>query len=80
MSHNPHNLCTWNEEGDCRDCELEGKLNCRWRGSHLVGFFSIMIGALSIAAEGLYPYRLDSWKPVSSDSLHWIYVFLLQRH
>jgi len=54
MSHNPHGLCTWNEEGDCGDCELEGKLYCRWRSSHLAGFFSIMIGALSIGAVGLY--------------------------
>lgn len=40
-SHNPHNLCTLDEESDCAGCGIQGELTCKWDKGVLTGFHAI---------------------------------------
>lgn len=50
---NPHSICTWSEESACIDCELKGKLNCRWDSGALRFFLLNQIPSLVLAFFGI---------------------------
>jgi hypothetical protein len=51
---NPHNICTWNDNADCSDCSLHGKLICKWEGKRLAGFAAIALPALIASGFGVH--------------------------
>jgi hypothetical protein len=39
----PHDIYTWEDEADCYNCALLGKLICKWEGKRLAGFAGIYL-------------------------------------
>jgi len=38
---NPYNTCTWDDKADCPNCDIHGKLVCKWDKKILKGFHGI---------------------------------------
>lgn len=54
VDKNPHDICTWEDEADCDNCNLRGKLICKWEGKRLAGFAAIALPALITSLFGMY--------------------------
>ncbi len=40
---NPHNICSWNSETECKDCDEPDHLNCRFNFKYLLQFYAIFL-------------------------------------
>lgn len=40
---NPHEICTWDDDSDCSDCALDGRLFCKWEAKRLPGFAALIL-------------------------------------
>lgn len=49
-----HHLCTWDEDADCDNCVLQGKLICKWDWRRLAGFAAIILPAMIAMGFGMY--------------------------
>ena len=52
-SKNPHNICTWDEQADCENCDIQGELHCKWDKKILNGFYATSLPPLIIAILGM---------------------------
>ncbi|MEJ2738332.1 MAG: hypothetical protein P8105_00565 [Dehalococcoidia bacterium] len=50
---NPYNICTWDEQSDCANCSVQGKLHCKWDRRILYGFYAASFPPLIIAILGM---------------------------
>ena len=73
---NPHNICTWNEQADCRTCNIQGKLSCKWDKKILSGFHGIAWPPLLIIIFGIVVvgFLTGAWWPFYA---YVIYFFLM---
>ena len=60
---NPHNICSWNSEADCNDCNELDDLNCRFSFISLLQFYSIFLplaipAIIGIRQSGYSPYLM----------------------
>ena len=68
--------CTWDEEADCMNCTIEGKLDCRWNRSLLMRFYkggslAMISGGVGLLSVGF----LVSWLPLIIYVAFWIFFF-----
>ncbi|MFX1507079.1 MAG: hypothetical protein ACFFDC_13370 [Promethearchaeota archaeon] len=69
-------VCTWDEEEKCLDCELQERLDCRWKQSLLIRFykavgFAMVSAILAFILIGLF----ISWIPLIIYVIFWIFFF-----
>lgn len=50
---NPYNICTWNDKENCKNCNIGGKLACRWDIKLLKGFHGISWPPVLISIIGM---------------------------
>ncbi len=73
---NPNNICTWNEKSDCQNCNIQGKLACKWDKKILSGFHGIAWPPLITIIFGIVLVGFISglWWPLYA---YVIYFFLM---
>jgi hypothetical protein len=63
--NNPHNICSWNSETDCEDCNASKDLNCRFSFKKLFQFYFIFLPFAIPAIIGVrqsgYSSYLTGW-------------------
>jgi hypothetical protein len=67
-SRNPHNICTWDEQADCKGCAIKGELQCKWDRRVLNGFYAVSFPPLVIAILGMVVVSVLTgawWMPVA---------------
>ncbi|UCG09765.1 MAG: hypothetical protein JSW30_03155, partial [Dehalococcoidia bacterium] len=52
-SKNPHNICTWDEQADCENCDIQRELHCKWDKKILYGFYATSFPPIVIAIFGM---------------------------
>ena len=65
-TRNPYNICTWNEESGCIECDLKGKLSCRLNTRDFTFFMLNQVPSLVMALFGLVLIGLlaGAWWPL----------------
>ena len=53
MKNNNFKICTWDEQADCQNCNIQGKLSCKWDKKILGGFHGIAWPPLLIILFGI---------------------------
>ena len=73
---NPFNICTWDDQADCSNCGIEGKLACKWDKKILGGFHGIAWPPLITSVFGMVIVGLmtSTWWPLVA---YIIYFFLM---
>ena len=69
-------VCTWDDQEECLDCELQERLDCRWEKSLLIRFykaggFAIASAIIAFIIVGLF----ISWIPLLIYLIFWIFFF-----
>ncbi len=68
--------CTWDENSKCHDCEIEGKLDCKWQKHLLIRFYKGGALAILSAIGGfLLVGFIVSWIPLIIYLIFWIFFF-----
>ena len=68
--------CTWDENSNCLDCQIKGKLDCKWEKSLLIRFYKGALPLMIFAAIGfLIVGFYVSWLPVIIYIGFWIFFF-----
>ena len=75
-SKNPHNICTLDEQSDCLNCNIQGKLACKWDKKILSGFHGIAWPPLLTIIFGIVVvgFLTGAWWPLYA---YIIYFFLM---
>ena len=73
---NPHNICTWDEQADCRTCTIQGKLVCTWDKKILSGFLGIASPPILTIIFGIVVVSILTgiWWPLYA---YLVYFFLM---
>lgn len=60
---NPHHLCTWDKDSNCKGCKNDKRLHCKWDSEILLGFFLIYIpfGFTSIFGLSVVGWLTRAW-------------------
>ena len=76
---NPHHICTWDNESDCKNCKIEGELHCKWDGSVLGAFMAISIPAslITIFMMVVIGLMTGGWWPLVAYIAYIIVVFII---
>ncbi len=40
---NSHNVCTWKDTSECKDCSIKGELICHFHKKYLISFFGLFL-------------------------------------
>jgi len=68
--------CTWDDDADCSNCELEGMLDCKWERRLLLRFYKI--GGLALVSgfsAFIFIGLVHSWIPLIIYLVFWIFFF-----
>lgn len=68
--------CTWDDETRCYECEIKGKLDCRWEKGLLMRFYkggsiAMISGAVGLIIIGFFV----SWIPLIIYAGFWVFFF-----
>ncbi|MHA2305994.1 MAG: hypothetical protein ACXACU_11430 [Candidatus Hodarchaeales archaeon] len=68
--------CTWDENSECNNCEIHGKLDCKWEQPLLLRFYkgglpAMIFGGIGFVFVGL----LVNWIPLFIYIAFWIFFF-----
>jgi hypothetical protein len=75
-SAKPSLTCTWDEESDCLNCEITGKLDCKWEQHLLIRFYKGALPLMIFAVVGFFIVGLlVSWIPAFLYVGFWIFFF-----
>lgn len=70
--------CTWDEESDCLNCKINGKLNCKWDVKLLLKVYTILLPSMLLGFLGFIIVGLHvSWIPLLIDIIFWILFFFI---
>jgi len=74
---NPHNICTWNDQADCANCNIHGKLVCKWDKKILGGFHGISWPPILTAIFGMVVVGnlTEAWWPLYSFVIYFFLMF-----
>ncbi len=75
-SQNQEVTCTWDENSDCKNCSITGKLDCKWEKHLLLRFYKgagplMVFATIGFLIIGLYV----SWIPAFIYVGFWIFFF-----
>ncbi len=69
--------CTWDDEADCINCKINGKLNCKWDAKLLLRFYKIVLPTIIFGFLGFIIVGFNvTWVPLWIYIMFWIFFFL----
>ncbi len=75
-SQNLNITCTWNENSDCANCNIKGKLDCKWQNHLLLRFYKGAGPLMVFAIIGFIIIGLNvSWIPTLIYIGFWVFFF-----
>ena len=76
MTANPNSICTWDEQSDCSNCQINGQLACKWDKKILGAFHGIAWPPLILSVMGMVMagFISGTWWPLIG---FFIYFFLM---
>jgi hypothetical protein len=74
---NPHNICTWNEQADCENCNIQGVIACKWDKKLLIGFHGIAWPTVFTSIFGMVVvgFLTGMWWPLYSYIFYFFLMF-----
>jgi hypothetical protein len=78
MKHdNPNINCTWDDQADCSNCSIHGKLACKWDKKILCGFHGIVWPSLITSVFGMVVvgFLTGAWWPLISFIVYFFLMF-----
>lgn len=76
-NQNPQNICTWNDQVVCLNCNIQGELSCRWDKKLLIGFHGIAWPPVLTAIIGMLVvgFLTGMWWPLYSYAIYFLIMF-----
>ena len=76
---NPHHICTWDDNADCRNCYVEGELHCKWDGQILGAFIALSVPPtlLTVLMLVLVLLMTGAWWPIAAYAVYVVVVFVI---
>jgi hypothetical protein len=76
-NENPQNICTWNDQAVCQNCNIQGDLSCRWDKRLLIGFHGIAWQPVLTAIIGMLVvgFLTGMWWLLYSYAIYFLIMF-----
>lgn len=77
MGNNSNTICTWDENADCPNCKINGKLACKWDKKILSGFHGIAWPSLIMSVFGMVVvgFLTGAWWPLITFGVYFLLMF-----